>query len=433
MDSSSDPPSPQQPSPPPSNTDGDNATSSATTQSPPPHHAQTPPPNHNDVPTLRHRLGTHLSDLSDLINSNLILFRYGAVSSILLLSVYGMANTPLFYRYKSVWDIPAKMWKRRWIHGRIVGVQTGRGEAMNGGGRASSGISSLLSSSVLRQRNYSLEYENNHSSTNQTITKTNEAHCPIIVFVRHSSPMERLLTQKAMDKLLSLTGNSNHSSSNTSHTQRRRNLIPIELAGILHPPPTTTTLGDMSHHHGMGLLHKLVHDKTRVSIQLLAQRATVASLSDVSPEEGRARIPLSDDGQSTAIGHVTYRKPKQWFHRSNVSLELVAAGQALLSSSVVPQSLETRDDVDATTTITTITNTVLHFDPTPRHLQEDAAFLSLLEQAEYTAWKAKVGVWSSEKMRDLRMEYRVEEEYVSSRWSTRVWNALRRGWGWIRQ
>jgi endonuclease YncB( thermonuclease family) len=212
-------------------------------------------------------------------------------------------------------------------------------------------------------------------------------------------------------------------SSITSHPQRR-NLIPIELAGISHPP--LPAFGGMSH-EGMGLLHQLVQNKTRVSIQLLAQRANVSCLSSSrvsEKEEDGARLPISDDIlQSTAICHVTYRTPKQWFQTTNVSLELVASGQALLSSCVVPQSSDNSDDETK----------IINFDPTPKHLQNDAAFMTQLEEAEYTAWKSKLGVWSLEEMRELRMEYKQEEDYISNRWSTRVWNALKSGWRWIRK
>ncbi|KAL7477291.1 hypothetical protein ACHAW6_003103 [Cyclotella cf. meneghiniana] len=430
MDSSSEPPT--KPSSPPS--DSDDSTSSDITQSRRPLETPSYPSHdeHNASPknSLRHRLGTHLSTLSDLINSNLIVFRYGAMSTILLLGVYGIANTPLFYRYRSVWDIPAKKWKRRWIHGRIVGVETltKRGDNAAQIQASSSGLSSLLSTSLQKQNSgtggnakhslHSMEQGIHQAKTN-TNTTTNEAHRPVIVLFRHFSPMERLLTQKTMDKLSSIAGNSTgmlFSSSIASHLQTR-NLIPIELAGITHPP----VFRGMPH-EGMGLLHQLVQDKTRVSIQLLAQRVNVSCLSSGGGENG-ARPPISDDIlQSTAICHVTYRKPRQWFRTTNVSLELVSSGQATLSSCVVPRSSDSNDGETK----------IINFDPTPKHLQNDAAFMSQLEQAEYSAWKSKLGVWSLNEMTEWRMEYKQEEDYISNRWSTRLWNAFKRGWGWIR-
>ena len=92
----------------------------------------------------------------------------------------------------------------------------------------------------------------------------------------------------------------------------------------------------------------------------------------------------------------------------------------MVSSSVVSQSSDSAEDE----------TTIIHLDPTPKHLREDVAFMSLLERAEYEAWRAKLGVWSSESMRERRMEYQQEEEYLSSRWTTRIWNLWKKGWEW---
>jgi hypothetical protein len=50
--------------------------------------------------------GKAMTGFSDLVNENLIAFRYGTVASITLLTAYGLANTPLFFRYKTARDIP---------------------------------------------------------------------------------------------------------------------------------------------------------------------------------------------------------------------------------------------------------------------------------------------------------------------------------------
>ncbi len=54
----------------------------------------------------RQLMGKWTVQVSEAINDNLILVRYGTITSIVLLSAYGFYKTPLFFRYKSVNDIP---------------------------------------------------------------------------------------------------------------------------------------------------------------------------------------------------------------------------------------------------------------------------------------------------------------------------------------
>lgn len=56
--------------------------------------------------TARQLFGQWTVQVSEAINENLILVRYGTITSIALLSAYGLYKTPLFFRYKSVSDIP---------------------------------------------------------------------------------------------------------------------------------------------------------------------------------------------------------------------------------------------------------------------------------------------------------------------------------------
>ena len=109
--------------------------------------------------SLRHRIGKQLSSITDVINDNLIVVRYTTISTVLLLGAYGVANTPLFYRYKHVADISSNMFmKRRWIHGRIVGVAKcssnsslgGQKLPSTSGTKQSSGVASLLSPTLHR-------------------------------------------------------------------------------------------------------------------------------------------------------------------------------------------------------------------------------------------------------------------------------------------
>jgi len=366
---------------------------------------------------IRKSLGRALSTFSDTVNSNLIIIRYGTLGSIVLLGAYGIANTPLFYRYKTLWHIPESMWRRRWLHGRIVGIlqRKSSSQVMYNQGRHLSSLSSTsLKNDVINSTELSKTEELKQSQQNTHNTGTEKTE-PVVILFRHSSPMERLLTQNAMDKLLSLTGKSSrrmlYSTANYHH-----NLLSIELVGISYPPSSPPLRLSSE-----GLLQKLADDKTRVSIQLLAHNASIRSV------HSHERTPEGDEG--TALCHVTYRKPNQWLRTTNLSLELVTSGQAVISSSLVPEF----DKTNNTKKIDKNQRTLINFNPTPKQLHQDTAFMSQLEEAEYSAWKSRTGIWSLDRMRDLKPEYEEEDKYVSSLWSTRIWNVLKMGWGWIRR
>lgn len=111
---------------------------------------------------------THMA--ADFINEHIIAARYATVATVLLLGTYGVSKTPLFFRYKSVSDIPSEYFtKRRTLHGRIIHV---------------------------------LE-SNAAEATTSATTSSTAAERPVICLVRHLSPLGRLLTKSAFDFSLS--------------------------------------------------------------------------------------------------------------------------------------------------------------------------------------------------------------------------------------
>ncbi|KAL9182543.1 hypothetical protein ACHAXT_013195 [Thalassiosira profunda] len=343
-------------------------------------------------PSFRKRMGAHLSSAADAINNNLIVVRYATVSSVLLLGLYGVANTPLFYRYTNLLDIPSRIYvKRKWIHGRLVGV---------------------------------MEREAARDA-NATTTRPQ----PIVVLFRHSSPMERLLTQSAMERILSFAGKSPRLLYSAANPYR--NLLPIELAGVAAPPSWPNASPSILSESLKGgepgdrfpTLDRLVREKTKISLQLLARRTTPDNAPNRRELEGK-QLPGDGESKETAIGHLHYRKPEQWISTTNASQEMVGQGEACLNPNGTVVPLSETDDGD----IDNESNTAIaDFDPTVKQLQQDAAFVSRLEEAEYTAWKAKRGMWSSDRMRETKREY--AEEAAAARGGWRAW--ARRGLGWL--
>ena len=68
-----------------------------------------PPPSTSggaDSSDVRSKVGSKLSSITDFVNDNLIIIRYATFSTVFIIGAYGIANTPLFYRYKNLNDIP---------------------------------------------------------------------------------------------------------------------------------------------------------------------------------------------------------------------------------------------------------------------------------------------------------------------------------------
>ncbi len=71
----------------------------------------------------RKSVGVAMNTISDFVNDNLIAVRYGTISTIVLLTAYGISKTPIFFRFKNVAEIPTTFFtSRKIIHGRLVHV-----------------------------------------------------------------------------------------------------------------------------------------------------------------------------------------------------------------------------------------------------------------------------------------------------------------------
>jgi hypothetical protein len=63
--------------------------------------------------SVRAVVGGAMHGFSQVINDNLIAARYGVMASMFLLTAYGLSNTPLFFRFRTVSEIPGKKWTKK--------------------------------------------------------------------------------------------------------------------------------------------------------------------------------------------------------------------------------------------------------------------------------------------------------------------------------
>ena len=120
---------------------------------------------------------------------------------------------------------------------------------------------------------------------------------------------------------------------------------------------------------------------------MLAQRV----VSDTLTQQQNDHDVNSSSIQNTAICHIHYKQPKQWFATTNVGLEMIKHGEALASGVVVPLSDSDKDSdsIEAKESSAQI----IDYHPTIKQLQNDTKFISQLEEAEYTSWKSRMGIW----------------------------------------
>lgn len=372
----------------------------------------------NNMTTIRQQFGNSQSTISDTINSNLIIVRYVTLSSVVLLGAYGIVNTPLFFRYKAISELPVRLFaKRHWLHGRIVGI----------------------------------------------ISNSNVAG-PISILFRHYSPIERLLGRP----LFTTTTSAFRAVGGGGMASNTRNLLRIELAGLIGPPTTISTYQSLRNNNSLlspsltagisitpptnttatfPLLNQLIQQKNKVSLQLLAVQRSVKTTSINNSNSNnhnfntlilpQAAIDDEND-KSSIICHLHYQElSTQWFTTTNVSLQLVRLGQAMLtpgggslvravsspsSSSEGSNSSSGKSNAPNNGSLTKI---IINYNPTVKQLQQDTKFITKLEEAEKFSWKDKVGIWSNDEIRQqLRKDYVEEEERMNKSW----WMVVKKGW-----
>lgn len=216
----------------------------------------------------RHQLGSSISATTDFINENLVLFRYGTMASIVLLTTYGVSKTPLFFRYKKVSSIPSNCFStRKTIHGRLIAVEP------------------------------------------KIQSDSEEA---IVCLIKHLSPIGRMFSTSSFDFDLEKYLGSNHGAKHQPGSDN--SLLRIEIAGIC-APPHYHTLGTEKHGEW---LRDLASRQSRVSCTLLHRRQ-------------KKQKSFQDELQDHVIGRISFR-PGISIFRKDLASSLVSFGRAGVAS-----------------------------------------------------------------------------------------------------
>ena len=188
---------------------------------PDPNNSQRERQDNADSANGRHQLGRAVSATTDFINQNLVLFRYGTMASMVLLTTYGLSKTPLFFRYKKISSLPSNHFSsRKILHGRLIAIES------------------------------------------KSQSDSEEA---IVCLIKHLSPIGRVFSNSSFNFNVNNGLASNHSS---YKPESDKTLLRIEVAGVCAPP----------HYHELGAethgkwLRDLASRQTRVACKLLYRR-----------------------------------------------------------------------------------------------------------------------------------------------------------------
>jgi len=228
---------------------------------------------------FRTSFGSASEVLSDSVNDNLGVARQVFQVSIGLLAAYGISQSPLFFRYRSISELSSHHFLRRQrLRCRLLKVDQ----------RDQSGKSVL--------------------------------HCHL----RHLSPIEQVLPLSWYNQLMSL----HPATSVRGIRPDEREHIQIQLAGIDIPPEYLFYSSDTAREG----LERMAKRRMRVSCQLFA------SVAPVDPEDTvvvtRRSIDSIKPVQTTgdlAVGKISFRQSGHFFG-TDMATHLVRSGQATASS-----------------------------------------------------------------------------------------------------
>jgi endonuclease YncB( thermonuclease family) len=358
----------------------------------------------DDTSSLRSVLGAGTSRFSDFINDNIIAARYGAIASIAVLSAYAISQTPLFFRYRTVAEIPSHLFKRRkYITGRLM---------------------------VCNSKN------NNNANTSAAISGACQ---PITCYLRHLSPIERLLSKSWLDRLLKLYPAATYSNGRPEESPHE--LIEIQIAGIQYPaaPKNNSSAGSMLNQISLGnesdqelsvgkeWLRKLADQRSLVKCQLLGRRLTAGAGASNPMIANRSKRPIpglsansafemaastKERGRQLAVAKLFYRPKLMDLVRTDVGEAMILKGYAVVSD----------DGLYPHTAAECVTDTT----DEAKILQRDAAYMDKLGRAEFQAARGSYGVWSDPVYRASRADVVDEVEFQENA------SIVRKAWRWWR-
>lgn len=320
----------------------------------------------------RNSAGRIMHGVSNTVNDNIVVARYGTIATIALLTGYGIYKTPLFFRFRTVSAIPSDHFARRiLLHGRIVRI-----------------IEDEVQGEIER---------------------------PVQVLIRHLSPVGRLQHRAAFD-----FSSQNSPSARLadrlekSKESKNRDLLKIEIAGVK----------GVSHYSNPGeqerqWLRRLAAERTPITCQLLSRRViqhspkkkVALNVASSGAASDAFDNPVDPESQQFAVCHLRYRPPRSIF-RQDLASVLVKNGRAMVASGM--HTLDPlRPTVDGSTKV--------------EDMRKDIAYLESLANDQFEAVKSSQGMWYDDRVREANLDLVGEADFEMNA------GAREKVWRWIRE
>jgi hypothetical protein len=371
--------------------------------------------------------------ISDLMNDNLLVARYGLMASIALLTAYGISQSPLLFRYRTVAEIPANYFlDRRILHCRLVAHETTDAQRTTLWCRHLSLAERLLAPIWWKNR------PPTNAPSSSTPSAVNKKDCIPFQLVGLEAPiiLPTDIDDSTKESSSSAAGSLLRFMSTTAKDQAE--------------PGTSTTAGLSRPPTAAFFLDELVKRPTYVSCQLMARGVVTATkepagsisndaIAKKRPIPGHivsstgaqtttgtttATIPSSSD-QMLAFGKIWYR-PKGPFQvfATDLGLQLVERGEAVVATglyggSVHPGLEIVVDHDDQHTSIK----------KSGKQLHRDAMYVAqTLADGEKAACRKARGVWNNELYRRQRQDFVNDVEFWDrASWPRKLWRWMVRG------
>ncbi|KAL7568713.1 hypothetical protein ACA910_021707 [Epithemia clementina (nom. ined.)] len=225
--------------------------------------------------SIRSWFGQASVTVSHTVNNHLIEARILTMTTICLLTVYGISQSPLFFRYRTVAEIPSHWFRqRKFIHGRLINVWVNpapqpqhqpvqrsfhRGQPYGSSNRAAAASTTTTTNNSIIKRNQpewsKVLVQWNGKNQNEKIlernmqnfvnvghddddgddSQTERCLTPIYCMIRHASPVESLLSHAWYERVMQwhpFSTTTASTSQNTRPDQREDQLLIVELAGV---------------------------------------------------------------------------------------------------------------------------------------------------------------------------------------------------------
>jgi hypothetical protein len=373
--------------------------------------------------SIRALVAESMSRWSTFVNDNKIAARYGVVATVTVLTAYAISQTPLFFRYKTAADVPSSLFgyrRRAFLTGRLM-------------------ICNHQPSAATASLNGNINGK--HSLT----LASNDSHLfrPVTCYLRHLSPVERILSKSCLDWMLRMYPSaSTFSKGSRKPEESADELIRIQIAGIqfadhgrLSQQPSlasstsairlmTITPADIPNQTlsiGEDWIHRLASQRVLVSCQLMGRIVPRTSADDTLHRTKRPipgmpnKAPDSDHGSAhTIVARLYFRpKPMQWLS-IDLGEWMVRHGYAVISDNGLYNHSESTERVVDTTS------------QNSRTLRHDVSYMERLAKAEYQAACGSYGVWADAHYRESRADVMDE---INFQQKASTWQKL---WRWLR-